>query len=759
MVDSSFDLISVIEVRNGKAFQLYSSKSYKTLLGHDPQTCNGDISELTHLNTKHFLTDVMPGLNAAFEAGQVPDGYTGEIKYLHADGYEVPFEFRISIDNANPHRFVNISRDITDRLERQRLDIEHAACHAQLDLFRRFDSSFDLVSLMEVRDGNAYRLYSSKSHKTVLGHDPETCNGDVSKLTHLHPATVLSNELPMLVAAFEANRIPDGYVGETSFLHADGHEIRFEYSTSIDNEIPTKTFVVFRNLTDRLERQRLEVDNARLETERKMDEEAVHTISHQMKNRFYALEGVAQRVRTSVQDSAPHILDGPHNVRESLNDIIGQARGGVRICVNETNVRLIAHNKYMRRDAEFDIVGEFEQLCGTRMDLKIDANVPQRIVSDLSLIMHVIENFTSNAVKYGADGKVLVHVSVLPLQRLRISVYNTPGDKHAELVKRFGTNSLLLFKDGVGVHNDSASTRKGLAIAKKCADVLDGNVNISFEETNVIAALEFSYKILPSSLCLPKSTLIAMVDDNEFVRTVDRSALESMNINVESVRHVRGATADEIIGFPEYVKQMDPQPSIVILDQNLDHPEYGTDFVKGTSLIPRLRTLGFEGKIVIKSANDTPSDAREYASRGADGMVAKGIDAFDMNRQLARILFNTTPPVLLDMDQAIDPRVLEDMSDLPSRHRIVGKFISNANLLVEGIGTAIQKGDYARAKKSVHQLKGSCSYVGARHVEDMCRVIYHSDLEAREWEAAFVDLKDAITPVFECLEKHYKSAD
>jgi len=749
LFDASFDLVTLIEVRDGKAMRLYSSQSHKTILGHEPESCNGDIVELSRLLPCQYRTDDTPKLIAAFEAGQIPDGFVGQIPYLHAEGHEVTFEYRISIDRTKPQQLMVISRDITDRRARQRLEEERRANEAQLDLFRLFDVSFDLMALIEIRDGKAMRLYSSQSHKTILGHEPESCNGDASKMPHLITDQYSIEETPKLVAAFEAGQIPDGFVGEVPHLNASGDVVWFEYRISIDPAKSRQFIVISRDITDRRERQRLEVEKARLEVEQKMDEEAVHTISHQLKNRFVALKGLVQSVRGTVQDHAPQLLQDPHNVRESLKDLLGQINGGIRVCLSETVVRMIAHDQYTRADAEFDLHVELEQLCGTRITLSIDANVPQRIMSDLNLVLHIAENFTSNATKYGPDdGEVRLHASLLPSHRLLLSVHNAAGEKHAELRERFGADSSALFHGGVGAHSDALSTRKGLAIAKKCARILGGDVSIRFEAASVVATLEFSYTILPASLCLPTSTLIASLDDNGLIRKMDCAMIKQMNIDNESAQHVRGATTDEICNFPEYVIQMERQPTLVIIDQNLDHPINHTEFMKGTELVRRLRELDFKGKIVIKSANAAPDDAKTYLASGADGVVAKGLDAFDMSRQLACILFGlfTLP------DEAFDPRTIQQW-ELDERRELADEFISEANSLLMKLQGAIQSGAYVTAHSTLHAMKGICMNFGARRVGNMCNALRDRTMGKEEWEAELVNLRSALQQAFDFLEQ------
>ena len=313
LVDDSFDLITLIEIKDGVSKRLYSSRSHETILGHASSACNGDTSKLIHLHAKDFLQTELPMLVNQFEAGKILDGHTGELKLLHVDGRQMPFEYRISLNSDRPSQFVCTFRDISDRIERQRFEDERQSQQAKLELFRLIDTSFDLVSLIEVHEGVSTRIYSSESHRIVLDHDPVRCNGDVLTLAHLYVNEFLL-EVPQLNCQFNAGAIKDGHMGELELLHADGHRIPFEYRISINPVRPHQFLCTMRDITDRLERQRLELDRQRLEVERRKDEDAVHTISHQLKNRFIALKGLAQSLHGSIQDYACNLLDRPHNV-------------------------------------------------------------------------------------------------------------------------------------------------------------------------------------------------------------------------------------------------------------------------------------------------------------------------------------------------------------------------------------------------------------------------------------------------------------
>jgi hypothetical protein len=90
---------------------------------------------------------------------------------------------------------------------------------------------------------------------------------------------------------------------------------------------------------------------------RHMDEEAVHLISHCLKDRFIALKGIAESVRGRAAAHAPHLLREPHTMREELHDLLSQIHGGIRVCLSESIIRMITHDQYVRTDVEFDLVG------------------------------------------------------------------------------------------------------------------------------------------------------------------------------------------------------------------------------------------------------------------------------------------------------------------------------------------------------------------------------------------------------------------
>ena len=144
---------------------------------------------------------------------------------------------------------------------------------------------------------------------------------------------------------------------------------------------------------------------------------------------------------------------------------------------------------------------------------------------------------------------------------------------------------------------------------------------------------------------------------------------------------------------------MAPRPAVVLLDQMLDHPVEKTPFLKGTDMITRLRDLGFEGKIVIYSANHTPLDARFYRECGADGVVTKSLNALDMSRQLARILLEEPG------ECAIDFSVFEGLSR-DERHVLISGFTLEMNTSLTRLQAEISCGNEKAFTHAYVQSRG-----------------------------------------------------
>ncbi|KOO25632.1 pas fold family protein [Chrysochromulina tobinii] len=181
---------------------------------------------------------------------------------------------------------VGIGQDVTEMRKVEDKARQYAGAYSER-LLRSFDLSLDLVTQIDFAKENAPSIYyASPSFRAVLGHSPHDVLGDCAQLEMLFSTQSLEL-LRLFIQQMRSGK--DGVTVEYPMLHIDGHEVWFEHKASRHPENPDCVIVVSRDITDRRERHRLEVENARLSAARERDIEAMHFLSHELKNRFVAV--------------------------------------------------------------------------------------------------------------------------------------------------------------------------------------------------------------------------------------------------------------------------------------------------------------------------------------------------------------------------------------------------------------------------------------------------------------------------------------
>ena len=339
----------------------------------------------------------------------------------------------------------------------------------------------------------------------------------------------------------------------------------------------------------------------------------------------------------------------------------------------------------------------------------------------------------TNAAKYGEkDGRLTLRASRYA-GRLLLEVTNRPGPKHAQARALYGdTNAAaaIVAAEGRGLQHDALSTGNGLCIAFKCARLLGGTLSLRFLVDRVVATLVVPLvEIDGDAPALPKGLRVASLDDDADIRALDARFFAKLGFDA----HVRGATEEEISDFPIFVANMRPPRQLVFLDENLDHPEHGGHFAKGTDLVAPLRAAGFAGKIVIKSANQSSEERARYEASGADAAVDKALMGEALTRELATILAGEWSWNAGPIDVTVLGATVAD--EAAERVRL---FRQRAPERAEAVDVHLRAGDGERAWGAAHRLKATASLVGARAVVEACDSLRGVDTYCCGEEAAAV---------------------
>ena len=266
--------------------------------------------------------------------------------------------------------------------------------------------------------------------------------------------------------------------------------------------------------------------------------------------------------------------------------------------------------------------------------------------SDLGLFKCIHGNAIRNALKYGKKGGRIITEAAYSADtgEFEMKIINMPGPGHHELVAMGSRARELVFAHGTRLHKDSDlgqrshSAGDGAWIMHKCAKILGGSVEISFEETRTVFVFTAHCKVFDAPtreiehVSLPPGVWGIGIDDSKIQRKLLRRFFIHAGI-LENHQIILGQNSDEISTFVDFVvdfvKRHPNDLFFIIADENL---ELGDDItnhetISGSECIQRIRvTLDPEQEnrmlALVRSANDSPKDLAIYTSR-AHGYMPK----------------------------------------------------------------------------------------------------------------------------------------
>jgi len=264
-------------------------------------------------------------------------------------------------------------------------------------------------------------------------------------------------------------------------------------------------------------------------------------------------------------------------------------------------------------------------------------------------------------------------------KELCCTLINPAGECHSaslELQAKLGMNFLLSTSpqqlQDIG---SSHSTYLGMREIVTAAKLLDAAVQISFEETCVIASIQFealpeaqSPQMSPviraftspaqiaclSSLPMQKQdaevllapaipvvneVIIIALDDDKAPRALAKGLIRLVGASDQSV--ILGEFYNEAINVSQPVfeaaSKVGEHNVVCVFDQNMIYSEGA---VLGSDLTKQLRDQGFNGLIIVRSANDSEESQKIYLDAGASAALSKGTSAKVVAKEIKQLLID-----------------------------------------------------------------------------------------------------------------------
>lgn len=391
-----------------------------------------------------------------------------------------------------------------------------------------------------------------------------------------------------------------------------------------------------------------------------------------------------------------------------------------------------------------------------KMLVKINPEIPAKLMGDSSRIRQVLNNFISNAVKFSNDGEITINVDLLNKLNGKLELLFEVKDSGIGIESSVIPRLFQPFTQG-----DTSTSRKyggtglGLAISKRLVNLLGGNIGVE-SAPGIGSRFWFSLKLSEGKqrLIAPEITLdkqtsvyqdnarqrILLVEDNIINQQVTTKVLSKLGYQADIAEN--GLEAIRIIKEKPY--------DLILMDCQMP-------YMDGYTATKEIRKLELSQNkhtpIIAMTAHALKGDCEKCIECGMDDYIAKPFDirllADILKRYLVADQKGNVSEAFHNDDQKKPPRIAQLNYSLIDMHRMqeifgedavtinqfVKTFIDSIQVLIKNIEETIQAKDVVLAKKAFHTLKGSSGNGGATKLYELAKSAEQLVLN-QEWEAA-----------------------
>lgn len=435
------------------------------------------------------------------------------------------------------------------------------------------------------------------------------------------------------------------HISDAQVFSKSGEKIRVQASTSSAPWEGRSDMVFITTIRDVREERRKahELRDAlnRAEQATRLKSEFLANMSHEIRTPLNGVLGMAQvlahgNLTESQAEQVGVILDSGNTLMVLLNDILDLSK----IEAGRMEISPVPGDLRHKLSGLFRLHEAAAKEKGIGIRLFVDPSVPSRLVFDPVRVRQCVSNLVSNAIKFTAEGEVLIVVTSEPADdgqhRVIVHVSDTGCGIAADKLNR-------VFESFA--QEDGSTTRKfggtglGLSITRRLARIMGGDVTVVSEAgrgsiftLNFMAEAANAGQASNNTIQMParrsRSGLSGcralVVDDNGINRRVARSFLEYYGIVISEAGD--GNEALEILDKEMF--------DIILMDIHMP----GLD---GEEAFKRLRTSGSMNRltpVIALTADSMRGDREKFLANGFDGYVSKPIEERAMMTAISQLL-------------------------------------------------------------------------------------------------------------------------
>jgi len=374
---------------------------------------------------------------------------------------------------------------------------------------------------------------------------------------------------------------------------------------------------------------------------------------------------------------------------------------------------------------------------GLEFSLEIAPQVPDGLIGDVGILRQVIVNLVGNAIKFTAEGEILLRVEVDHRDEDSVLLHFYVSDTGIGIEAKNRERVFEAFQQA-----DASTTRQfggtglGLAISSRVVKLMGGRLSLTSEHGKG-SVFDFTAIFgIQAATTTPESVVVKTPSNLTETRSLRILIAEDNAVNQKLATAILRGAGHVVMVVPngrEAVGAMERQSFDAVL-MDVQMPVMGG--FEATRLIREMEGSGRRTPIIAVTARAMKGDREACLEAGMDAFVPKPIQSVTLLETIERLGSGLLPASHTDLHAGVATQEIgsDDILDEEALMTLVGDdrqlageladlYLDDLEPRVAEIASAARHGDADRLRSAAHALRGSSGSIKAENVSAAAGVL------------------------------------